>query len=69
MLTFHVGDGQTADFEPASFDAVLCSNGLIYMADIALALKRWAAWLRPAGSLSFNTFEVCKYSRLSASEM
>ncbi|KAK9812964.1 hypothetical protein WJX72_006554 [[Myrmecia] bisecta] len=55
VLSFRLGDAQTAAFPPGSFDAVLCSNALVYMADVAAALQRWAVWLRPGGILCFNT--------------
>ena len=57
-LSFHKADAQTAKFEAASFDVILCSNALIYMLDVPAALKLWAGWLRPGGKLCFNTPQV-----------
>jgi len=58
----HVGF-QTASaldlpFEEQSFDAVLCSNAIYYMADFDQALREWARVLRPGGMLAFSSFGV-----------
>ena len=57
-LSFHKADAQTAKFEAASFNVILCSNALIYMLDVPAALKLWAGWLCPGGKLCFNTPQV-----------
>ena len=52
---FEVGDVDDLELPAGGFDASLCSNGMIYFADTAGALRRISAWLRPGGRLVFNT--------------
>ena len=52
---FAVGDVDDLELPAGSFDAALCSNGMIYFQDIAGALRRISVWLRAGGRLVFNT--------------
>ena len=54
-VRFEVGDVDDLRLPAGSFDAALCSNGMIYFADTAGALRRISGWLRPGGRLVFNT--------------
>jgi len=54
-VTFEAGDADTLPLPPGGFDAALCSNGMLYFADVGAALRRIAGWLRPGGRLAFNT--------------
>ncbi|CAA3004964.1 methyltransferase domain-containing, partial [Olea europaea subsp. europaea] len=64
-IRFQVADAQAADFEPECFDAILCSNGLLYMADVPGAVSSWASWLRPGGKLCFNTPQAHRMSEIA----
>lgn len=59
---FQLVDAEAADFQAESFDAVLCSSGMLYMQDIASAIRRFQAWLRPGGRLCFNTPQARMHS-------
>jgi ubiquinone/menaquinone biosynthesis C-methylase UbiE len=43
-------------FKTASFDLVVCSSAIYYMADMQQALAEWVRVLRPGGTLAFSTY-------------
>lgn len=45
------------DHDAASFDAVVCAAGLLYM-PVAKALREWARLLPPGGVVSFSTMQA-----------
>lgn len=44
------------DAPPASFDAVTCRHGLMYMPDPVAAVRVWGAALKPGARLAFSTW-------------
>ena len=48
---------QLPEFERASFDAVICAAGLLYM-PVAQALREWRRLLRPGGFVGFSTLRA-----------
>ena len=60
-ITFLQQDAELAVFEPASFDAILCSSGMIYLQDHQRATQQFHLWLADGGSLHFNTPQVYCY--------
>ena len=57
-IDFVTADAESANFEEAAFDCVLCSSGMLYMQDIGAAVQRFHRWLKPGGALHFNTPQV-----------
>lgn len=55
-VRFEVASALALPFAEGSFDAVMCSSAIYYMADFASALREWSRVLRPGGSLGFSTF-------------
>ena len=53
---FQVASALSLPFASESFDAVLCSSAIYYMADFDAALREWRRTLRPGGVLAFSTF-------------
>lgn len=51
-LEFRTMDAEWPEFPPASFDAVLCRLGLMFLPDLSGALERIGALLVPGGRLS-----------------
>ncbi|HWI82688.1 class I SAM-dependent methyltransferase [Ramlibacter sp.] len=49
-------DGEQLDLPDASFDAVLCRLGLMYMPHPAAALREWRRVLRPGGRVAVAVF-------------
>ncbi|HEV2071151.1 MAG TPA: class I SAM-dependent methyltransferase [Acidimicrobiales bacterium] len=50
-LEFRTMDAEWPDFPPASFDAVLCRLGLMFLPDLSGTLERISALLMPGGRL------------------
>ncbi len=48
-VTFARMDAETLDLPDATFDAVLCSLGLMYLPDPARAMREWLRVLKPGG--------------------
>ena len=48
-VTFARMDAETLDLPHATFDAVLCSLGLMYVSDSARAVREWQRVLKPGG--------------------
>jgi ubiquinone/menaquinone biosynthesis C-methylase UbiE len=48
-VTFARMDAETLDLPDATFDAVLCSLGLMYLPDPARAVREWLRVLKPGG--------------------
>jgi len=48
-VTFARMDAETLDLPNATFDAVLCSLGLMYVPDPARAVREWLRVLKPGG--------------------
>jgi SAM-dependent methyltransferase len=51
-------DGEHLDLPDASFDAVLCRLGLMYMPHPATALREWRRVLRPGGRVAVAVFST-----------
>jgi SAM-dependent methyltransferase len=49
-------DAEKLDFEPERFDAILSRAGLMYLPDVAGALKRLRSFLKPGGRLSVSVW-------------
>ncbi|WP_026733786.1 class I SAM-dependent methyltransferase [Fischerella sp. PCC 9605] len=71
-IELHLADAETLNFPANSFDRILCSSALIWMADIPATLRLWYQFLKPDGLIGFHGFadtafiagvvmkEVCK---------
>jgi SAM-dependent methyltransferase len=55
-ITWHLGSATELPFSEASFDAVLCQQGLQYFPDRAAAAKEMARVLTPGGRVSLNVW-------------
>ncbi|MGB3238476.1 MAG: methyltransferase domain-containing protein [Geitlerinemataceae cyanobacterium] len=55
-IEFKLADAEALDFPENSFDRILCSSALIWMADIPAALQLWRRLLKPGGILGFHAF-------------
>lgn len=53
---FQVASALSLPFDNDSFDAVLCSSAIYYMADFDAALREWQRTVRPHGVLAIATF-------------
>lgn len=51
-IDFHVMDAADPQFEPASFDAIVCRHILWALPDPDQVLRRWIKLLKPAGRLA-----------------
>jgi ubiquinone/menaquinone biosynthesis C-methylase UbiE len=51
-VTFKRMDAETLDLPDATFDAVLCSLGLMYVADQQRAVREWRRVLKPGGRVA-----------------
>ena len=51
-------DGEALDLPDASFDAVLCRLGLMYMPHPVTALREWRRVLRPGGRVAVAVFST-----------
>lgn len=51
-------DGENVDLPEASFDAVLCRLGLMYMPHPVTALREWRRALRPGGRITVAVFST-----------
>ena len=59
--TFMLADAETVEFRADTFDLILCSSGMLYLQEIAWAIKSFHGWLKPGGRLCFNTPQVHFY--------
>jgi ubiquinone/menaquinone biosynthesis C-methylase UbiE len=53
---FRLADIESTDFPPESFDGILCSSAIVWLADIPAALAQWYRWLAPGGVVAFHAF-------------
>ena len=51
-----LADAEELNFPTNSFDVVLCSSALIWMADIPKTLRLWHQLLKPGGLIGFHAF-------------
>jgi SAM-dependent methyltransferase len=58
QIETRVMDGEKLDLPDASFDAVLCRLGLMYMPHPATALSEWRRALRPGGRVAVVVFST-----------
>ena len=58
QLETRVMDGEKLDLPDASFDAVLCRLGLMYMPHPVTALREWGRALRPGGRVAVAVFST-----------
>lgn len=57
-VTWQAADAQALPFEDASFDAVVCQFGIMFVPDKPLALREMRRVLRPRGTLLVTTWNV-----------
>jgi ubiquinone/menaquinone biosynthesis C-methylase UbiE len=55
-IAWHLGSAADLPFSEASFDAVLCQQGLQYFPDRTVAIKEMARVLAPDGRVSLNVW-------------
>ncbi|MEH2244202.1 class I SAM-dependent methyltransferase [Nostoc sp.] len=55
-LELVLADAEKLHFPANSFDVVLCSSALIWMADVLAALRLWHQLLKPGGLIGFHAF-------------
>lgn len=55
--TWHAADAQELPFPDASFDAVVCAFGLMFVPDKPRALREMRRVLRPGGTLLLSTWD------------
>jgi len=58
QIETHVMDGEKLDLPDASFDAVLCRLGLMYMPHPVTALREWRRALRAGGRVAVAVFSA-----------
>jgi SAM-dependent methyltransferase len=58
QIETRVMDGEKLDLPDASFDAVLCRLGLMYMPHPVTALREWRRALRPGGRVAVVVFST-----------
>jgi len=58
QIETRVMDGEKLDLPDASFDAVLCRLGLMYMPHPEIALREWRRALRPGGRVAVVVFST-----------
>ncbi len=58
QIETRVMDGENLDLPDASFDAVLCRLGLMYMPHPVTALREWRRVLKPGGRVSVVVFST-----------
>ena len=51
-----LADAEKLNFPANSFDVILCSSALIWMADVPAALCHWHQLLKPGGLIGFHAF-------------
>ncbi|QKQ76627.1 class I SAM-dependent methyltransferase [Nostoc sp. TCL240-02] len=51
-----LADAEKLNFPANSFDVVLCSSALIWMANVPAALRLWHQFLKPNGLIGFHAF-------------
>ncbi|MEH2312713.1 MAG: methyltransferase domain-containing protein [Nostoc sp.] len=51
-----LADAEKLNFPANSFDVILCSSALIWMADVPAALCLWHQLLKPGGLIGFHAF-------------
>ncbi|ARV63201.1 methyltransferase [Nostocales cyanobacterium HT-58-2] len=55
-VELQLADAEALNFPANSFDRILCSSALIWMADIPAALRLWHGFLKPGGIIGFHAF-------------
>lgn len=55
-IEFQLSDAEALNFPANSFDVVLCSSALIWMADVTAALRLWMGFLKSGGLIGFHAF-------------
>ena len=55
-IDLHEMDGAKLEFRRGYFDAAVCSFGLHFMSEPAVAVKSWARAVRPGGRVLFTAF-------------
>jgi ubiquinone/menaquinone biosynthesis C-methylase UbiE len=53
---FQFADIESIHFPPESFNGILCSSAIVWLANIPAALAQWYRWLAPGGVIAFHAF-------------
>jgi ubiquinone/menaquinone biosynthesis C-methylase UbiE len=61
-----VADAGRLDFDPGAFDAAICRLGLMYLPDVATALRGIRAALRPGGRFSAVVYDEPEHNPVLA---
>ena len=65
-VDYHVMDAARLDFKSNYFDAVSCSFGIFFLADMVAALREWRRVLKPGGRILFTSFAASAFQPLAA---
>jgi ubiquinone/menaquinone biosynthesis C-methylase UbiE len=55
-IRFEMGDGESLQYPPDSFDIILCGSAFIWMTDLRSTLVHWKTRLKPYGRIGFHAF-------------
>jgi len=60
-VRFELGDGETLNYAPDSFDFILCGAAFIWMLDLHATLVHWRSRLKPNGKIGFHAFSEAAF--------
>jgi len=55
-------DVEKLNFEPESFDAILCSSALMWLTDIPATLRNCRTWLKNRGLMAFSSYSESSFT-------
>ena len=58
QVQVHLMDAERLDFQPATFDAVLCGFGIMFFPNLDRALGEFRRVLKPGGCVAVSTWQV-----------